>query len=116
MTSMPDNAGPLSQRRLLTTQEALIVKRLLPQAGLAEGPPWSYGEQLARATGLATGTVHPILARLLAWGWLEDEWRMGQHHYRLTDDGAVQAHAALARLEAPSAPVDPGFRPRERRQ
>jgi PadR family transcriptional regulator PadR len=116
MTSMSDSTDQPTRRRLLTTQEALIVNRLLPQTGSAEGPPWRYGQELARATGLPTGTVHPILARLMAWGWLEDEWRQGQHHYRLTDDGAAEAQAALVRLQAPSPPADPGSRAREQGQ
>jgi hypothetical protein len=101
---MPDNAGHPGRRRLLTTQEALIVRQLLPEAGSADGRAWCYGEELARATGLPTGTVHPILARLAGWGWLEDEWRKGQHYYRLTDDGVVEAEAALARLETAGRP------------
>jgi PadR family transcriptional regulator, regulatory protein PadR len=104
MPSTPDNADHPGQRRLLTTQEALIVKQLLPEGGAAGGRAWRYGEELARATGLPTGTIHPILARLVGWGWLEDEWRKGQHDYRLTEGGAVEAQAALARLEAAGGP------------
>jgi PadR family transcriptional regulator, regulatory protein PadR len=106
MTSMADNADPPGQRRLLTTQEALIVRQLLPETASAGGPAWRYGEELARVTGLPTGTVHPILARLGGWGWLEDEWRKGQHYYRLTGDGVAEARAALARLGAPSPEAD----------
>jgi PadR family transcriptional regulator len=106
MTSMPDNTDPPGQRRLLTTQEALIVKQLLSGTGSAGGRVWHYGEELARATGLPTGTVHPILARLAGWGWLEDEWRKGQHYYRLTHDGTAEVRAALVRLEAPGPRAD----------
>ena len=65
-----------------------------------------HGFELCAATGLPSGTVYPILARLEGMGWLESEWeepevhvpagRPRRRYYRLTEDGAVGARAALA--------------------
>jgi PadR family transcriptional regulator len=106
MTSKPDSADRPGQQRLLTTQEALIVRQLTPEAASAQDASWRYGEELAGVTGLPTGTVHPILARLAGWGWLEDEWRKGRHYYRLTNDGIAEAGAALDRLEVPGPRIN----------
>jgi PadR family transcriptional regulator PadR len=59
---------------------------------------WRYGYDLARETGLASGTLYPLLARLCDQGLLEARWeddvpegRPRRHLYRLTGDGAVVA-------------------------
>lgn len=63
---------------------------------------WQYGYDLSRRSGLKSGTLYPILARLANRGWLETCWtapeRPGlppRHSYRLTADGAQGAAAAL---------------------
>jgi PadR family transcriptional regulator PadR len=65
-----------------------------------------YGIEVGRYAGLPSGTVHPILARLEGFGWLESRWedvdprvvgRPARRYYRLTSDGVVQARDALAR-------------------
>lgn len=49
------------------------------------------GYTICRAAGRASGTIHPILARLEAEGWAESEWRPGpaprRRVYRLTPRG-----------------------------
>jgi DNA-binding PadR family transcriptional regulator len=59
---------------------------------------WRYGYDLARETGLASGTLYPLLARLSDSGLLETRWeddvpegRPRRHLYRLTGDGAAVA-------------------------
>jgi PadR family transcriptional regulator, regulatory protein PadR len=73
-----------------------------------------YGLELGQAAGLPSGTIHPILARLEAVGWLESSWeqvdphqagRPRRRYYQLTPDGAEQARAALARAYTPPAAV-----------
>lgn len=62
---------------------------------LAEsGPDWRHGYDLARRTGLRSGTLYPLLIRLEAQGYLEAEWqppaspgRPPRHAYRLTAAG-----------------------------
>ncbi len=68
-----------------------------------------YGLELGQACGLASGTLHPILARLEGVGWLESEWedidpatagRPARRYYRLTALGSRDASRALARARA----------------
>lgn len=65
-----------------------------------------YGLDIARTTGLKTGTLHPILARLQQAGWLksfwedaaesEDQGRPRRKYYRMTSDGVRAAQRAVA--------------------
>jgi PadR family transcriptional regulator, regulatory protein PadR len=78
-------------------------------AALAADPTaWSHGYLLAKQTGLASGTLYPILIRLTERHLIEARWEDGQpagrprrHLYRLTAGGLVAARAALAQA-APS--------------
>ncbi|MDR3735619.1 MAG: helix-turn-helix transcriptional regulator [Acidobacteriaceae bacterium] len=62
------------------------------------------GADIALATGLASGTLYPILARLEAAGWLTSEWenvdpsivkRPRRRLYQLTTLGAKQTEASF---------------------
>jgi PadR family transcriptional regulator PadR len=73
-----------------------------------------YGLELGQAAGLASGTVHPILARLEGKGWLESSWeqvdpheqgRPRRRYYQLTPDGAERARDALARAYTSTAAI-----------
>ena len=90
----------------MTNSTQLVLRALLldPAAEL-------YGLEIGEAAGLASGTVHPILARLEAIGWLTSRWedvdpaaagRPARRYYRLTSDGAREAHDALAKAWRPS--------------
>jgi len=83
-----------------------------------------YGLEIADLAGLATGTIHPILARLEGVRWLESRWeevdprtegRAARRYYRLTASGVEQARDALARAYRPPArrAFSPSPRPRE---
>jgi DNA-binding PadR family transcriptional regulator len=70
-----------------------------------------YGLEIGDSAGLRSGTVHPILARLEAYGWVASRWeeidasaegRPPRRYYKLTGNGAVAARAALARAYRPS--------------
>lgn len=72
-----------------------------------------------RATGLASGTLYVILARLDRAGWLSSEQedidpiatgRPARRLYRLTPDGAQAAHLGLAKLSEELRPP-PRLRP-----
>jgi DNA-binding PadR family transcriptional regulator len=76
---------------------------------------WRYGYDLMKATGLAAGTLYPILARLSDYGWLESSWddpavegRPPRHQYKLTPNGRIGARAMRERAAA----TLPGFRAR----
>jgi len=82
-----------------TTAQVLVLFTKDPKA------EW-YGLQIMAETGLPSGTVFPILARLEALGWLGSGWedvdpssvgRPARRYYRLTPPGLAGARAALAR-------------------
>jgi PadR family transcriptional regulator PadR len=70
---------------------------------LADPGRWRHGYDLAKETGLASGTLYPILIRLAEQELLETRWeepttpgRPARHAYRLTSDGAALARARVA--------------------
>jgi len=85
---------------------------------LADPGGWRHGYDIARRTGLASGTLYPILGRLSDGGLLETRWeddppegRPRRHLYRLTGEGAVLAaavaeQAVLAAAVAEQAAAD----------
>jgi DNA-binding PadR family transcriptional regulator len=88
-----------------------IPTQLVLEALLTDVERELYGVELGELAGLRSGTVHPILARLEAVGWLQSRWenidprtegRPARRYYRLTADGARAAQAALARAYRPS--------------
>jgi PadR family transcriptional regulator, regulatory protein PadR len=80
---------------------------------LAEPDADRYGLDLIQATGLASGTLYPILHRLQEAGWLSAAWedvdpsaqgRPARRYYRLTAEGAERARQTIAELRAQTAP------------
>lgn len=72
------------------------TRRLL-DALLGEPTRWRHGYDLARETGLASGTLYPILARLEGRGVVEARWEERRHVYRLTGEGLRFARAEVTR-------------------
>lgn len=75
---------------------------------------WHYGYGLSKVTGLASGTLYPILIRLVERDLLETQWepsttpgRPARHMYRLTSDGAALAATRLAAATPKPAPARP---------
>jgi PadR family transcriptional regulator, regulatory protein PadR len=64
-----------------------------------------YGLELCRKTGLPSGTLYQILARMEQAGWVERRWeatadheaerRPRRRYYRMTPDGQQLARSAL---------------------
>jgi PadR family transcriptional regulator PadR len=68
---------------------------------------WHYGYALTKLTGLASGTLYPILMRLVDRDLLETRWepsdqpgRPPRHIYRLTPDGLDWARSRVALAHA----------------
>src|SRR5687768_7079888 len=89
----------------MTIQTQLVLRALL------ENPTREmYGLQICEAAGLASGTIHPILARLEKFGWLYSRWedidpavegRPRRRYYQLSTDGAESARHALVTARTP---------------
>ncbi|HEY2287288.1 MAG TPA: helix-turn-helix transcriptional regulator [Streptosporangiaceae bacterium] len=100
------------------TPRMTLQTQLVLRAMLAEPAATRYGLELCDLTGLPSGTVYPIVARLEQCGWLASSWedpaqhvaagRPRRRYYRLTGDGAEAARGALARAYRPRRPARPG--------
>jgi len=87
----------------MTLQTQLVLRALLEEPAQER-----YGLELCDLTGLPSGTMYPILARLEQVKWVESSWedpalheaagRPPRRFYRLTPDGAERARDALARV------------------
>jgi PadR family transcriptional regulator, regulatory protein PadR len=97
----------------MSRRAAFSVQTLAVLAALAAEPSaMRHGYELARETGLKSGTLYPILIRLADRKLVEACWEEGEpagrprrHLYRLTSDGLAAAMAALA--AAPAAATRP---------
>lgn len=86
----------------ITTTTARILAALL-----AEPDTDRYGLEIMKATGLASGSLYPVLHRLQAAGWVSAHWeeidpsqaqRPARRFYRLTPLGVTESRQALSRL------------------
>jgi DNA-binding PadR family transcriptional regulator len=83
--------------------------QLVLRAFMSDPTHEMYGLEISRTAELASGTIHPILARLEACGWLESRWEdLGQEavgrprrrFYKLTPNGVVGAARELDRVKS----------------
>jgi len=90
-----------------------------------EPADWRHGYDLAKQTGLKSGTLYPILVRLADQGLMEARWEDGRpagrpprHLYRLSSEGLALAQEALEAAapagtpparRRPAAPRRPGL-------
>jgi PadR family transcriptional regulator PadR len=91
------------------TPQTIAVLRVLLEDPAAP----RYGLDIARRSGLKTGTLHPILRRLEQAGLIEsfwedpadheDEGRPRRRYYRFAGHGATTAYQAVARADADAA-------------
>ncbi|MEU6671649.1 PadR family transcriptional regulator [Streptomyces sp. NPDC046727] len=84
----------------LTTPTLGVIGVLL--SSTADDPAW--GLKICEETGLGSGTVYPILERLVAAGWVTRYEETGEHpgrpkryYYELTAVGEQAAHRARER-------------------
>jgi len=86
------------------TERGLRVVRVM-----IERPRKSYsGAEIAKETGVGSGTLYPLLARLEDAGWAKSRWEDVDPHkvgrprrrlYQLTALGQTRARAALADVQ-----------------
>ncbi|WP_163573238.1 helix-turn-helix transcriptional regulator [Fodinicola feengrottensis] len=88
-------------RRADSSPQTLAVFELLQ----AEPARWWHGYDIAKATGLRSGTLYPLLVRLADHGLLEAHWesdpptgRPRRHLYRLTTQGMARTEEACTPL------------------
>ncbi len=89
-------------RRLRISPQTLALLEAL----LHKPSTWHHGYALSQQTGLASGTLYPILMRLEKLRWLETSWeqpgtgaaagRPPRHLYRLTSEARAWAREELA--------------------
>ncbi len=89
-----------------------LPTQLVLRAMLTEPTREMYGLQICRLAELPSGTIHPILARLEASGWVDSHWedidpanegRPRRRYYLLSAEGAEHARTALARVHTSCA-------------
>jgi PadR family transcriptional regulator, regulatory protein PadR len=86
------------------------------------GKHWGY--ELSRQSGIRSGVMYPLLARLLDKEWLEDGWeeadpakkkRPPRRYYEVTDLGRIELGAVLQAARSDrrfqNAPILPKFTP-----
>jgi PadR family transcriptional regulator, regulatory protein PadR len=94
----------------MSRRTALSARALAVLAALVVRPAaWRQGYDLARVTGLKSGTLYPILVWLADREIVQARWEEGEpagrprrHLYRLSSDG-LAAVPALAVVPAPAA-------------
>ena len=100
----------MARTRRPSQQTRQVLVRLLDDPG-----QWRYGYELAKETGLASGTLYPVLMRLADRGYLETKWetsregRPPRHLYRVTNAGATYARDAAAASRAASSRLHVGW-------
>jgi len=86
-----------------------LPTRLVLMALLDDPTREMYGLEICAAAGLASGTIHPILARLEKLGWLRSTWeqidpseqgRPRRRYYSLDPNSIATVRAALTRAQA----------------
>jgi PadR family transcriptional regulator PadR len=100
----------------LSTQTIDVLSALT-----TEPSTWRHGYDLARETGLKSGTLYPILVRLADRKLVEARWedeqpagRPRRHLYRLTSDGLAVAAQARTLAAAKRRATAPGTAPAPR--
>jgi PadR family transcriptional regulator PadR len=83
------------------------VAQLKVFSALLNSPGELYGLELMRATGLRSGTLYPLLERMVDEGWVARRWESAENpagprrrFYRLTSSGATEGRLRLAEVQA----------------
>ena len=106
----------------MTRGTGFSAQTLLVLSALSAAPAdWRHGYDLAKQTGLKSGTLYPILVRLADRGLVEARWEEGRpagrpprHLYQLSSEGLAAARAALELAPLPRVAPRRRAAPRER--
>lgn len=108
---MTEHTGLCRLPTMRTTGALLKVIRFL----LDQPSHESYGLEMLRGTGLKSGTIYPLLARLETTGWVTSRWetteatdlgRPRRRIYQLTSAGAHEGRQLLLEI---GVVADPGW-------
>ncbi len=89
----------MAEPRMTRTTQAVL--RVLLEDPAAR----RFGLEIGAVTGLPSGAIHPILARLENLGWVQSGWedvdpsateRPRRRYYRVSADGLAAARLAMA--------------------
>jgi|SRR5688572_19230852 len=93
----------MARKRQPTKQMRTLLDALATQR-----QRWRHGYDLMKETGLASGTLYPLLMRMTDRGLVEAEWREpaqpgrpARHAYRLTGAGYALALETTGERETP---------------
>ena len=96
----------MRRQRGLSPQATRLLRELA-----AASRTWRHGYDLAKETGLRSGTLYPLLMRLEDQGLLDAEWqepdrtgRPARHLYRLTPHGLAAARDLAVDRRRTAAP------------
>lgn len=99
----------------MRTRRPSTQTRAVLDALIGEHDRWRHGYDLSKETGLASGTLYPLLMRLADRGYLESRWeeneapgRPPRHLYRLTAAGRQYAAETRRTTVAASRVVPDG--------
>ncbi|MFD2474542.1 PadR family transcriptional regulator [Amycolatopsis silviterrae] len=93
----------------MTAPKMTLPTQLVLYVLMAEPDRERYGLEICSEAGLASGTIHPILARLEGCGWLRSRWeeidpavegRPRRRYYQLDPNSIGLVRAALHRSAA----------------
>ena len=104
-----DRAAALCRLATMVNEPRLSLQTLTVLQVFLEHPQDQFsGADLLRLTGLASGTLYPLLLRLEQAGWLESDWedvdprtagRPRRRYYRVTATGVRKAERALRAIK-----------------
>lgn len=89
----------------VTYSLVLVAVAILQMDRKDDGRIWGYA--LSKKSGVRSGVMYPMLDRLMAEGWLEDNWeehvetekRPPRRYYSLTDKGRTDLAGVVRRAE-----------------
>jgi PadR family transcriptional regulator, regulatory protein PadR len=102
-----DKGNDMASAKVRLSNQALKALKLLSDASRGDG---LSGAEISRQTGIGSGTLYPMLARLEEAGWLDGNWekidpreaaRPRRRLYKLTPLGVRSVESEFRQLAIP---------------